>query len=557
MFEKLLPLLKHLTIKNYALIRHLELEPSKQLNVVTGETGAGKSIMLGAIGLLIGNRADTKVLWNENDKCVAEGVFEIGTYKLKSFFKAEDLDYDDTTVIRREISPGGKSRAFINDTPVTLDVMKKLGSLLMDIHSQHETLQLGNQVFQLKLIDAYAGNQKLLEEYSDAWKQFLEKKKAYETLVNEADTLRQEADYINFQLDELVKANLEEGEQEKAESELKIMEHAEDIKGRFNTILELLSRSEYASRNSLSEAITHLQQVASYSEPYETLFKRMESVVIELDDILNEIEKESENIEFDPERAEFVKERVNLIYRLLKKHRSQNLKELLVLQEDLQRKAAITSNLDEALASAKNEYSKAGQELQSIAKKLSAARKKIFDPLCREIIRLLKELGIPEAALTIQHENITPAASGADAVEILFSANKGIAPKPLAQVASGGEFSRLMFCIKYVMAEKTSMPTLVLDEIDNGVSGEIAIKLGTLMKTMAKHHQLVTISHLPQIAAKADVHYFVYKDNSSAKTVSNIKSLNQEERIEEIAKMIGGAKPSKVAFENAKELILN
>lgn len=550
-------MLKHLTIKNYALIKHLELEPSRQLNVVTGETGAGKSIMLGAIGLLKGNRADTKVLWDENDKCVTEGVFEIGPYKLKSFFKAEDLDYDDTTVIRREISPGGKSRAFINDTPVTLDVMKKLGSLLMDVHSQHETLQLGNRDFQLKLIDSYADNQKLLEAYSEAWKVFQEKKKEYETLVREADTLRQEADYINFQLDELVKANFEEGEQEKIESELKIMEHAEDIKSRFHVIMDLLSRSEYASRNSLSEARTHLQHVASYSSSYETLFQRLESLVIELDDILNEIEKEEENVDFDPERAEFVKERINLIYRLLKKHRSQNLQELLALQEELQRKANITSNLDEALAAAKAGYQKAENELQTLAVNLSAARKKVFDPLCKELVRLLKELGIPEAVLKIEQEKIPPSPSGSDTLEILFNANKGIAPKPLAQVASGGEFSRLMFCIKYVMAAKTSMPTLVLDEIDNGVSGEIAMKLGNLMKTMAKHHQLITISHLPQIAAKADAHYFVYKDNSSSKTISNIKALNEQERIEEIAKMIGGAKPSKVAFENAKELIEN
>jgi len=549
--------LKHLTIKNYALIKHLELEPSKQLNVVTGETGAGKSIMLGAIGLLKGNRADTKVLWDEHDKCITEGVFEIGSYKLKSFFKAEDLDYDDTTVIRREISPGGKSRAFINDTPVTLDVMRKLGNLLMDIHSQHETLQLGNQDFQLRLIDSYADNQKILEEYSGTWKVFLEKKKEYETLVNEADTLRKDADYINFQLDELVKANFEEGEQEKIESELKIMEHAEDIKSRFHSVLDLLSRSEYASQNSLSEARTQLQHVASYSSEYETLYQRLESLVIELSDILSEIEKEEGNIEFDPERAEFAKERINIIYRLLKKHRSQNIKELLVLQEELQRKANITSNLDEALATAKNGYQKAESELQLLAQKLSAARKKVFDPLCKELVRLLKELGIPEAVLKVEQATLQPDSSGADTIEILFSANKGIVPKPLAQVASGGEFSRLMFCIKYVMAAKTSMPTLVLDEIDNGVSGEIAMKLGNLMKTMARHHQLITISHLPQIAAKADEHYFVYKDNSSSKTISNIKALNEQERIEEIAKMIGGAKPSKVAFENAKELIEN
>jgi DNA repair protein RecN (Recombination protein N) len=548
-------MLKHLTIKNYALIKHLELDPSKQLNVVTGETGAGKSIMLGAIGLLIGNRAETKVLWDENEKCVTEGVFEIGTYKLKGFFKAEDLDYSDTTIIRREISPGGKSRAFINDTPVTLEIMKKLGNLLMDIHSQHETLQLANQTFQLKLIDSYAGNQKLVDEYSDVWKLFLEKRKEYETLKNEAGTLRQEADYINFQLDELVKAGLEENEQEKIESESKIMEHAEDIKSRFHTVLELLSSSEYASRNSLSEARGHLQQVASYSAQYESLHKRLESLVIELDDILNEIEKEESNIEFDPERAEFVKERINLIYRLLKKHRTPNVKELLIIQSDLQRKAAITSNIDEALANAKGTYEKAATELQSVGKKLAASRKKVLDPICKEIVELLKELGIPEAVLKIEQESIEPTQAGLDKIEILFSANKGIAPKPIGMVASGGEFSRLMFCIKYVMAAKTSMPTLVLDEIDNGVSGEIALKLGTLMKSMAKHHQLITISHSPQIAAKANAHYFVYKDNSSAKTVSNIKSLNEKERVEEIAKMIGGDKPSKVAFENAKELI--
>jgi DNA repair protein RecN (Recombination protein N) len=433
--------------------------------------------------------------------------------------------------------------------------MKKLGSMLMDVHSQHETLQLGNQDFQLKLIDSYADNQKLMDAYADAWKIFLEKKKAYETLVSEADTLRQEADYINFQLDELVKAELEEGEQEKIEGELKIMEHAEDIKSRFNSVMELVSRSQFASRNSLSEARTHLQQVSSYSTQYETLYKRLESLVIELDDIVNEIEKEDENIDFDPERAEFVKERINLIYRLLKKHRTQNLKELLTLQEELQRKANITSNLDEALASAKTDYQKAETELKSLASKLSTARKKVFEPLCKELVRLLKELGIPEAVLKIDQRDVQPTATGSDTLDILFSANKGVAPKPLAQVASGGEFSRLMFCIKYVMAAKTSMPTLVLDEIDNGISGEIAIKLGTLMKTMAKHHQLITISHLPQIAAKADAHYFVFKDNSSSKTVSNIKVLNEQERIEEIAKMIGGAKPSKVAFENAKELI--
>jgi DNA repair protein RecN (Recombination protein N) len=548
-------MLTHLTIKNYALIKHLELHPSKHLNVVTGETGAGKSIMLGAIGLLLGNRADTKVLWDENEKCITEGVFDVRPYKLKNFFKAEDLDYDDHTVIRREISPGGKSRAFINDTPVTLEVMKKLGSLLMDVHSQHETILLGNQLFQLRVIDAYAENQSLLDSYQQAWKDFQQKRKEYTNLVQEAETLRQEADYINFQLDELQKANLEEGEQEKIESELKIMENAEDIKSKFNAVLDLISRSEFASRNSLAEARLHLQQIAEYSSQYSTLSERLHSVLIELDDIAGEIENEEERIEFDSERAEFLKERVNLVYRLLSKHRFTHIKDLLALQEELTRKAVITSNVDEALQKSKEAYEGAQQAVIALAHKISQARKKAANPLCVDITKLLHELGIPNATLSIQQQSIEPMQWGADAIEFLFSANKGIEARPLEKVASGGEFSRLMFCIKYVMAAKTSMPTLILDEIDNGVSGEIAIKLGNLMKSMSKDHQLLCISHLPQIAAKADSHFFVYKDNTSAKTVSSIKKLTDAERVEEIAKMIGGDSPSKAAFENAKELL--
>ena len=548
-------MLKHLTIKNYALIRHLELEPSAHLNVVTGETGAGKSIMLGAIGLLMGNRAETKVLWDENEKCVTEGVFNIKDYKLKSFFKSEDLDYDDNTVIRREISPGGKSRAFINDTPVTLEVMKRVGSLLMDIHSQHETLLLGNQSFQLKLIDAYAENQTLLEQYAEVWSEYLKAKKEYETLTSEAETLRAEADYIRFQLDELTKANFEESEQASLESEIKIMEHSEEIKNRFQTVLELLSRSEYASRTSLAEARGHLQSISSYADKYTGLFQRLDSVLIELDDLLNEIENEEERIEFDPERAEFVKERLSVLYRLLKKHRAADLKELLVIQENLREKDSITSNVDEALSKAKNAFDAADKKVRTLAAKISETRKKTLKPLSNQLVKLLQEVGILNATLQIDVQPTEPTSTGIDKIDILFSANKGIAPRPLAQVASGGEFSRLMFCIKYVMAEKTAMPTLILDEIDSGISGEVAIKLGNLMKSMSKTHQLITISHLPQVAAKGDSHYLVYKDNSAAKTMSNIRELKKEERIQEIAKMIGGENPSKIALQNAQELL--
>lgn len=550
-------MLKHLTIKNYALIKHLEMNPSGHLNVITGETGAGKSIMLGAIGMLMGNRADTKVLWDEEDKCVVEGVFNIKDYKLKSFFKHEDLDYDDQTVIRREISAGGKSRAFINDTPVTLEVMRKLGALLMDIHSQHETLQLGNQLFQLQLIDAYGDNVSLRERYSDAWTNFVRSRKDYESLKAQADTLRQESDYTKFQLEEISKATLEENEQESHESELKVMEHAEEIKNRFHAVLELLNNAEFSVQNSLGEVRVQLQTVAGYSPSYESLLQRLESARLEIEDIAAEIETSEEKIEFDPERSEWLKERLSTIYRLLKKHRVSTVRELLNIQETLQQRADLTSNLDEALAEAKAKFDSADKLVRKLGAELTESRKKAFEPLRKQITRLLKELGIPDATLAIEWQQTEPSAIGADKIEILFSANKGISPKALAQVASGGEFSRLMFCIKYVMAEKTAMPTLVLDEIDNGISGEIAIKLGAMMKAMSKDHQLITISHLPQIAAKGDSHYFVYKDNTSKKTVSNIKLLASDERVEEIAKMIGGAKPSKIALENAQELLAN
>ena len=548
-------MLKHLTIKNYALIRQLEMKLGSGLSVITGETGAGKSIMLGAIGLLMGNRADTKVLWNENEKCVTEGVFEIGDYKLQGIFKSEDLDYEQQTVIRREISPNGKSRAFINDTPVTLDVMKRIGGLLMDIHSQHETLLLGDQSFQLNLIDAYAGNQTLIEEYTERWQKFLTTKKANEELKAEAESLRQEADYITFQLDELIKTHLEVHEQEELESEIKIMEHAEEIKSKLQQSLDILNRSEYATRSSLTEARSQLHSLISFGQNYSDLFNRLESLRIELDDIINEIERLEENVEFDPERATLIKERLTTIYKLQKKHNAKDVQQLLTIQEELRRKAALTSNLDEALAKSQEELGKAEAELMLTASKLSAARKKVFSPITREITSLLNELAIPDAQLKIAHENVSPNASGIDDIEIHFSANKGLTPRPLFQVASGGEFSRLMFCIKYIMAEKTSVPTLILDEIDSGISGEVAFKLGNLMKKMAKGHQLITITHLPQIAAKGDTHYYVFKDNSKDKTVSNIKLLPEQERIHEIAQMIGGAKPSSVALQGARELL--
>ncbi len=548
-------MLTHLTIKNYALIKQLEFVPSAKLNVITGETGAGKSIMLGAIGLLLGNRADSKTLWDENEKCVTEGIFDISSYSLKELFESENLDFENHTVIRREISPAGKSRAFINDTPVTLEVMKKIGSRLMDIHSQHETLELGTKSFQLNLIDSFASNIRLRETYSQHWKIFIEAQQAYTELKDESVALKKESDFISFQLDELVKADLKEGELEKLESDLKILEHAEEIKTQFNAIIQQLERSDYSVSSVLSAVRNQLQSIASYSPNYNHLLQRLESARIELDDILQEVEHAEEKIEFDPLRTEEIKDRVSTLYQLQHKHRLQDIGQLIELRESLQLKMDKTNNLDELLAQAKASLTKAENNLTIAAADLSKSRQKIFTPLTKQLTQLLKELGIPDASLAIEHLNVAPGPKGSDSIEILFSANKGIPPRPLAQVASGGEFSRVMFSIKYIMAEKADLPTLILDEIDSGVSGEIAIRLGNRMKEIAQRHQIIAISHLPQIAAKADAHFYVFKDNSSARTITSMRKLADNDRIVEIAQMIGGAKPSALALENARELM--
>jgi len=548
-------MLSHLIIKNYALIQNLEIDLSGKLNVITGETGAGKSIILGALGLLLGNRADTKVLLNENEKCITEGTFEIGDYKLKSTFENLELDYSTTTILRREIAPGGKSRAFINDTPVTLDVLKSIGSKLMDIHSQHETLELGKRQFQLSLIDTFAQNQTLKSEYETVWKDFKTKEAAYQYLINESQKLRQESDYVNFQLKELKAVNFQGNEQESLENEVKVGEHAEEIKTKLTQLIGLLKESEYAALPILSEARGLLNSLTSYSTEYQNLFNRLESVRLELDDITSEAEQLGENVEFNPEQVAQSKERLDTLYRLMKKHQAATIKELLDIQENFSRLASKTENLDQSIAQAEKDMKEAEQSVKKIASKLSKTRQESFEPISKQLIKYLKALGIPQANIEITHQSIAPGATGIDQIEINFSANKGIAPRPLAEVASGGEFSRLMFSIKYIMAEKTALPTLILDEIDSGVSGEIALSLGKMMKQMAAKHQLISISHLPQIAAKADEHFMVYKDLKSSKASSLIKKLDNQNRVEEIAKMIGGANPSAIARENARELI--
>jgi DNA repair protein RecN (Recombination protein N) len=548
-------MLTDLRIKNYALIEKLEMNPSPLLNIITGETGAGKSIMLGAIGLLLGNRADTRLLFNAEEKCVVEGVFDISAYNMQEVFSAEDLDYDTACILRREIAPSGKSRAFVNDTPVTLDTLRRIGTFLMDIHSQHDTLLLGDPAFQLNIIDLYASNQALKETYAQAFRRFKKLETGYKSLEQQLAQAQKELDYHSFLLHELEEAKLQTGEQEQLEEELKQLEHAEEIKLKLSQALQYLTESEVNVSLALKDTTNLLGQLAAYADAYKGLQERLESCRIELDDIAAEIETAERNTEADPQRVDVVNDRLTVLYTLQRKHQVRDVAELLDVQRDLQAKVGRVLDLDSAIEQTRKEMEEAQTQVKKLAAGLSESRQQVFAPFEAELHALLADLGMPNARTVIQHREGQPAATGTDEISILFSANKGTAPQTLSKAASGGEFSRLMLCVKYLLADKTALPTIVFDEIDTGISGEIAVKVGRMMQQMAKKHQLIAISHLPQMAAQGDAHYFVYKEDRTDRTVSRIKKLSKEERISEIAQMIAGANPSVNAYQSARELL--
>jgi DNA repair protein RecN (Recombination protein N) len=553
-----------LKIKNYALIEQLEMNPSPVLNIITGETGAGKSIMLGAIGLLLGNRADSKLLFNQEQKCVIEGVFDISQYNLKEVFTAEDLDFDEQCILRREISPSGKSRAFVNDTPVTLDVLRKIGENLMDIHSQHDTLQLGDTSFQLNILDIYAGNTSLdiyagnlsyLKDYNETYRRYKKLEGDYKKLTDQLAQAQKELDYNTFLLNELEEINLQADEQEQLETELKELENAEDIKLKLTQAVQHLSESEFNITSALKDTAHLIGQLALFSPKYEELRTRTESCMIELNDIAGELEDAERRTEADPARTTEVQERLNVIYTLQRKHQVQTIAELLEIQRELEGKVGSVLNLDNAIASTEKAMKEAEKAMLEKAAVLSERRKASFGKFEQELYILLAELGMPNARIVIQHKDAAPTATGTDEISILFSANKGSAPQSLVKAASGGEFSRLMLSVKYMLADKTALPTIVFDEIDTGISGEVAVKVGRMMQQMAQKHQIIAISHLPQIAAQGNSHYFVYKEDREDRTISRVKKLNEEERVNEIAHMIAGANPSANAYQSAKELL--
>lgn len=548
-------MLSNLLIKNYALIEQLEISPDAHLNIVTGETGAGKSIMLGAIGLLLGNRADVKTLYNEAEKCIIEGTFSMDGFYIKNIFDEEELDFENPCIIRREIAPSGKSRAFINDTPVTLDTLRKITSQLMDIHSQHDTIQLGSNEYQLTIVDTYAQCHNKLVEYQEKFRTYRKLQDAYTQLQTDADLNKKEFEFNSFQLDELAKAKLEANEQELLEQELNILEHAEEVKLKLKTAYAFLTDTDQAVLSALQSVVSNLNSIADFSPEYKQFKDRIQSCLVELKDVARDIETEEEGIELDSAQIETTQSRLDLLFKLQQKHGVKSNAELLEIQTILEEKVSKVLNLSENLAAAKERVDKAHEVAMHAAETLSAARQKILPEIESRVVGLLMELGMPNSTLKIQHQTGKLTTDGIDQIHFLFSANKGITPRQLKDVASGGEFSRLMLAIKYVLGDKRSLPTIIFDEIDTGISGEVAIKVGKMMLEMAQNLQVIAITHLHQIAGRGTSHFYVFKDNSSSKTMSRIRQLKTDERVVEIAKMIGGENPSESAMLSAKEIL--
>ena len=548
-------MLKSLSISNYALIDQLHMQPSQGLSMITGETGAGKSIMLGAVGLLLGNRSDTKALLHDDKKCVIEGVFTIENYGLKEFFDLAELDYEPTCIIRREISPAGKSRSFVNDTPVLLDVLKTLGGFLMDVHSQHDTLQLGEGSYQLGLVDAFAQTHEELKKYKTEFNAFQKSQKNFNELSRRAIELQKEADFNQFQLEELSVLGLKENEQAELESTQEVLENAEEIKLKINEMLNLFQDEQFGISQGMYQIQHGMQSLERLAHVFATLKERFQTVNLELKDIEQTLGDEESKVEIDFEQLDEIRDRLSKIYQLQKKHGVGSVEELMKLESELADKVFQVQNLDETLSTAKLELEKTKEQLEDSGKSLRKKRQGCFGNFQAALENLLAGLGMENAKIVMEHKSIDPSVNGMDEIELLFSANKGSSPQPLKRVASGGEFSRLLFAIKYLMADKMALPTLIFDEIDTGISGEVALKMVGMMQDISKRHQVICITHLPQVAGQGDLHYFVYKDNSSEKTVSKIKLLDQEDRVLELAKMITGATPSASAIESAKELL--
>jgi len=549
-------MLQKLSISNYALIDNLEIAFGDGLNILTGETGAGKSIILGALSLILGQRAESRYFFNQQRKCVIEGSFKIDGFHLKQFFEDNDLDYEAETVLRREISIDGKSRAFVNDTPVNLADLKELGEKLIDIHSQHATLEINDPGFQLLVVDAVAKHEGLLNNYRDKFRAYKKATAKLRQLTEESAKAKTDLDYYQFQFDELEKAGIGADEQETLEQELYTLSNAEEIKRNLLAAFFLMQDGEASAIIQLREAGHQLSSLERHDPQIATLYQRLNCAIIELKDIAAEIESIEQQTQTNEARAVEVNARLSIFYNLQKKHRVNSNTELLALQDELSEKIQQAVLGDDAIEKLQKQLDAEKKELEKLAAELSANRKKAAPIIETNVLQTLDEMGMGNAALKIELSSTAALGeSGIDTVRFLFTANKGHALAEMSKVASGGELSRLMLAIKSLIAQNTALPTIIFDEIDTGVSGEVANKVGQIMERLAANLQVITITHLPQIASKGQNHYFVYKDEEGATTYTRIKQLDKNDRVLEIAKMLSGDKPGESAIKNAKELL--
>ncbi len=549
-------MLSKLQIKNYALIDALDINFDDKLNIITGETGAGKSIIMGALGLILGNRAESKNFFDESRKCIIEGHFYIKDYNLQDLFNSLDLDYEDTSLIRRELHADGKSRAFVNDTPVTLQTLKVLGEKLIDIHSQHATLQINTESFQLLVLDTVAQNHSVLADYKKKYQEYKRTVAELKQLEEDLAKARSESDYQQFVFNELEQANLQDQEQEGLEAEQSQLENAEEIKRHFHAASSELQDGEINVLDSLKQALSSLQNGARYLPSSESLVDRLQSSLIELKDLSAEVEQVAEGISMDEERLSIVNERLSVLYDLQKKHRVATVKELLELKQDLENKLQATDSQGEQIEVLKLKIEKLHQEISKLADQLTNNRNKATKIVEKEVQEVLSRVGMPHAQLNVELNKLSDFKStGQDEVSFLFSANKGQALQPIHKVASGGELSRVMLAIKSLVAKTSALPTIIFDEIDTGISGEVALRVGELMEELAENMQVISITHLPQIASQGNSHFKVYKEDKGNKTKSNIVLMNEEERVLEIAQMLSGANPEDTAIQHAKEML--
>lgn len=549
-------MLQSLIIKNYAIIEQLQLNFNNDFTVITGETGAGKSILLGALSLILGQRADTSVLNDKEKKCVVEGTFNVSEKLVAPFFKSNDLDLDFPIIVRREISANGKSRAFINDTPVNLNTIKELSLTLIDIHSQHETLELNSSDFQIEVIDAFANTDELLKEYKLHFSEYQKLQQNYQQLLRRENEAKSDLDYLSFQLEELKALKLQSGEQADIESQLDIINNAEQIHTTLQLSANLLLNNDDSIISRMNTITQGFSKISHCSENYQQLLERINTVLIELKDLAREVDAENDNIDVDASKLDFLTNRLNSIYALTQKHRVADADELITLENKLENQLNDINSAEEKLERLKQAIENSKKTLLNVAEKLSAKRKSSFNALEKNIIDNLKELGMGDASFKIEHHiNNDFASTGIDLIEFMFSANKGMALKPLHKTASGGELSRLMLTIKAILAENSSIQTIVFDEIDTGVSGDIAYKMAAIMELMSKKIQIIAITHLPQVAAKGNTHFKIYKENSQDKTLTHMKTLTGDNRIDEIAKMLSGKELTSAAKENARHLL--